>query len=268
VNQTAKSLHLASENDLTLALELADLADSVSIPRFRALDLIVEQKPDLTPVSDADKSVESTLRELLRNRMPQDAIIGEEFSQSGSADRTWIIDPIDGTKNFVRGVPVWATLIALRDPDGIGVGVVSAPALNRRWWALRGHGAWLSEGGRPVRAHVSRVGRLADASFAYSDSIGWDIEKLSSLLSSTWRQRAYGDFWSHCLVAEGAVDFAAEPELALYDYAALVPIVTEAGGIITDFAGQQLPVQDSSAHPAVLTTNGNLHKTLKDLLIR
>jgi histidinol-phosphatase len=268
VNQTAKSLHLASENDLTLALALADLADSVSIPRFRALDLIVEEKPDLTPVSDADKSVESTLRELLSNRMPQDAIIGEEFSQSGSADRTWIIDPIDGTKNFVRGVPVWATLIALRDLQGIGVGVVSAPALNRRWWALRGHGAWISEGGKPHRIYASRVGHVSDASFAYSDSTGWDSNTLSSLLSSTWRQRAYGDFWSHCLVAEGAVDFAAEPELALYDYAALVPIVMEAGGVITDFAGEQLPIQDFSAHPAVVSSNGNLHKHLTDLLIR
>jgi histidinol-phosphatase len=258
----------ASESDLALALELADLADSLSIPRYRARDLVVEQKPDLTPVSDADKSVESALRELLQKRLPQDAIIGEEFEQSGSADRTWIIDPIDGTKNFVRGVPVWASLIALRDSHGVGVGVVSAPALNRRWWALRDHGAWVIEGGRPIRIRVSQVAQLADASFAYSDSTGWNDDQLASLVSGTWRQRAYGDFWSHCLVAEGAVDIAAEPALALYDYAALIPIISEAGGAITDFSGDPLPIHDNTAHPGVLTSNSYLQNQLKELLIR
>jgi histidinol-phosphatase len=258
----------ASAIDLDLALELADLADSISMPRYRSIDLVVEQKPDLTPVSDADKGVESALRELLGQRNPLDAVFGEEFQQSGFSERTWIIDPIDGTKNFVRGVPVWATLIALRDSAGIGIGVVSAPALKRRWWALRDHGSWLSEGGSPTRINVSQVSQLADASFAYSDSIGWDRKNLNSLIMSTWRQRAYGDFWSHCLVAEGAVDFAAEPELALYDYAALVPIVAEAGGAITDFAGNVLPVNNAAAHPGVLASNFKLHAQLTDLLNR
>lgn len=267
---STQTLGPATTDDLALALHLADIADSISMSRFRAGDLKTENKIDLTPVTDADKGVESKLRELIEGQRPADSIIGEEFAQRGSADRTWIIDPIDGTKNFLRGVPVWATLIALRDRDGIGLGVVSAPALNRRWWALRGHGAWIREDGREgnqeFQLRVSEVSDLAQASFSFSDPIGWGESALTSLIDKTWRHRAYGDFWSHCLVAEGAVDIAAEPELALYDYAALVPIVGESGGHISDFLGQTLPINDSDAHPSVLTTNKSLHKIVTELL--
>ncbi len=256
-----------SAADLEFALTLADRADSLSMSRFRALDLVIESKPDLTPVTDADKNVEAELRHMITSTFPLDAIIGEEFAQHGDSERTWIIDPIDGTKNFVRGVPVWATLIALRNAQGVGVGVVSSPALGRRWWALLGHGAWVSEGSDIRPLQVSNVGSLADSSFTYSDTVGWDRHQLQRLLSQTWRQRAYGDFWSHCLVAEGAADIAAEPELALYDYAALIPIVQEAGGTVTDFNGSSLPVHDSSAHPAVLTSNSRVHSSVIELLI-
>lgn len=255
--------------DLELALHLADMADSISMDRFRASDLHTESKFDLTPVTDADRGVETKLREIIEQQRPNDSIIGEEFAQRGNAERTWIIDPIDGTKNFLRGVPVWATLIALRDARGMGLGVVSAPALNRRWWALRGHGSWMREGNQdtPLRANgVSDVSALTDASLSFSDPVGWNPNALNSLVAACWRHRAYGDFWSHCLVAEGAVDIAAEPELALYDYAALIPIVEESGGKITDFQGAPLPISDSDAHPSVLTTNGTLHNLVTELL--
>lgn len=263
---SSQVLGLANEADLQLALVLADTADAISMDRFRAHDLQTENKIDLTPVTDADRGVERRLRELLEQERSEDSIIGEEFDQRGSADRTWIIDPIDGTKNFLRGVPVWATLIALRDKDGIGLGVVSAPALNRRWWALRDHGAWIRESDREHRLRTSAVSELSQASFSYSDSVGWNQGALTSLIGATWRHRAYGDFWSHCLVAEGAVDIAAEPELALYDYAALVPIVEESGGRITDFRGTPLPVDCFDAHPSVLTTNNLLHQSVTELL--
>lgn len=259
-------MNLAGATDLDLATELADLADSLSMSRFRALDLLVESKPDLTPVTDADRNVERAIRNLISRERPGDSVIGEEFEQTGNSDRTWIIDPIDGTKNFMRGVPVWATLIALRDAQGVGLGMVSCPALGRRWWALRGHGAWLLEGDLVRSLSVSNVSNLSNASMSFSDSRGWIEPALSSVIAATWRQRAYGDFWSHCLVAEGAVDIAAEPTLALYDYAALVPIVVESGGFITDFSGVALPIYDSTAHPGVLTTNGHLHQSSIKLL--
>lgn len=255
-------MNLANDSDLGHAIAMADLADSLSMPRFRARDLLVENKPDFTPVTDADRNVELALRDFLTREYPSDSVIGEEFEQSGNADRTWIIDPIDGTKNFVRGVPVWATLIALRDSAGIGLGVVSCPALGRRWWALRGHGAWVSEGDQVRALSVSNVSELNSASLSFSDSIGWDEPSLSRLIAATSRQRAYGDFWSHCLVAEGAVDIASEPTLELYDYAALVPIVLESGGKITDSLGHDLPIRDSNTQPSVLSTNGHLHQSV------
>lgn len=257
---------LVSNIDLELALKLADMADSISMDRFRASDLHTENKIDLTPVTDADRGVETKLREIIERQRPNDSIIGEEFAQRGNAARTWIIDPIDGTKNFLRGVPVWATLIALRDTRGVGLGVVSAPALNRRWWALRGHGAWVRESDRDMRLQASFISNLSDASFSFSDPIGWNPTALNSLVSASWRHRAYGDFWSHCLVAEGAVDIAAEPELALYDYAALIPIVEESGGQITDFQGKPLPINEPDAHPSVLTTNKSIHNLVTELL--
>jgi histidinol-phosphatase len=228
--------------DLDLARRLADLADATTMRRFGAADLVVEAKPDLTPVSDADTATETVLRDVLAQERPADAVSGEEFGTDGSGARRWVIDPIDGTKNFVRNVPVWATLIALLDGDEAVVGVVSAPALGRRWWAARGGGAWAAVGGTPARRlAVSRVASLADASLSYSSLSGWAElgirDAFLALTDQVWRSRAYGDFWSYMLVAEGAVDLAAEPELSLWDMAALAPIVTESGGRFTGLDG-------------------------------
>lgn len=248
--------------DLAVALELADLADAITTARFGAADLVVQTKPDLTPVSDADRATEQAIRSHLAEVRPGDAVIGEEF---GGADelggRRWIIDPIDGTKNFVRGVPVWASLIALLDESGRpAVGVVAAPALGRRWWAARDGAAWTSAfGGEPRQIHVSAVADLADASLSFSSLSGWAAhgrrEAFVALTDRLWRARAFGDFWSYMLVAEGAVDLAAEPELSLWDMAALAPIVTEAGGRFTGLDGVDGVAQGSAA-----ASNGRLHE--------
>jgi histidinol-phosphatase len=246
-------------DDLRFAHVLADAADDITTRRFRALDLRVETKPDLTPVTDADRATEESLRNVLRRARPRDAIHGEEFGRVGKGPRCWVIDPIDGTKNYVRGVPVWATLIALMDGDDVMVGVVSAPTLTRRWWAARGGGAWTGRGltkASPCR--VSEVAKLEDASFSYSSLSGWEeqgrLQGFLGLTRSVWRTRAYGDFWSHVLVAEGAVDISAEPTVSLWDLAALQVIVEEAGGIFTDLAGNATP-QGGSA----VCTNGRFH---------
>lgn len=255
-------------DDLQLALILADAADELSMARFRAGDLVVDTKPDLTPVTEADRAVESALRELLATHRPDDGILGEEFGVSGAdADRRWVLDPIDGTKNYVRGVPVWATLIGLMDGSDVIVGVVSAPAMARRWWAARGAGAFTTDPGSgiPRALKVSAVRSLADASFSYSDARGWAERGagpgLQTLLETTWRQRAYGDFWSHMLVAEGAIDVAAEPDLQSYDMAALIPIVVEAGGRFTSYGGG-----DSLVEGSALSSNGLVHDDVLALL--
>jgi histidinol-phosphatase len=246
-------------DDLELALTLADAADVITMGRFGATDLVVESKPDLTPVSDADRAVEQSLRARLHHARPEDAVSGEEFGSRGSGNRRWVIDPIDGTKNFVRGVPVWATLIALMTDDEPVVGVVSAPALGRRWWASTGFGAYASAlGATPRRLAVSKVATLSDASLSYSSLSGWQArgrgDAFRALTETVWRSRAYGDFWSYLLVAEGAVDLAAEPELSLWDMAALVPIVTEAGGRFTALDGTPGPHGGNAA-----ASNGVLH---------
>lgn len=248
--------------DLVLALALADAADAITTARFRALDLRIEAKPDLTPVTDADRDTESRLRELLAGARPGDAIHGEEFADTGAADgsaRRWVIDPIDGTKNFVRGVPVWASLIALMDGPDVIVGVVSAPALGRRWWASAGGGAWASTGSDDaVPCRVSAVSTLTDASLSYSSLSGWEVRGLLpgflDLTRVCWRTRAFGDFWSYVLLAEGTVDLAAEPEVALHDLAPLALIVSEAGGVFTDLTGRPGPAGGSA-----LASNGLLH---------
>ena len=260
---------LASE--LTLSWELADIADVISMDRFGAADLKVESKPDLTPVTEADKAVEQAIRAAIAARFPDDVVAGEEFGGFDEgrvpAGRVWIIDPIDGTKNYVRGVPVWATLIALVI-DGIPtVGLVSAPALGRRWWAGLGVGAWtqsriVGSDHTPRRLQVSGVSNPADASFSYSDREGWagrTATGFDELVSAVWRTRAYGDFYSHLLVAEGAVDIAAEPELSAWDIAALIPIITEAGGAVTGYDGS-----DALTANGAFTTNGLLHQAVKD----
>jgi histidinol-phosphatase len=260
----------ARQEDLALALQLADAADAITMDRFRSTDLVVETKPDMTPVSDADRAVETAIRDLLDGFRPQDAIHGEEFG-STQGERQWIIDPIDGTKNFVRGVPVWATLIALREGEGISVGVVSAPALGRRWWADTASSAFALSPGAAQADHplrVSAVSTLQDASFSFSDAVGWPAGALDLLVRTTWRQRAYGDFWSHLMVAEGAVDIAAEPALKIHDVAALVPIIEASGGRITTFSGAPLPWDDPHAEFSALTTNTVLHDSVVDLFTK
>jgi histidinol-phosphatase len=228
-------------DDLTFALLLADAADEISAARFGAIDLVVDTKPDLTPVSDADRAVETAIRMMLAHARPRDAIVGEEFgalANPDSAGRRWVVDPIDGTKNFVRGVPVWATLIALMEGAEVLVGVVSAPALSQRWWAAREYGSWTSRPGIAARRN-------------------------RDLSASVWRTRAYGDFWSHMLVAEGAVDISAEPEVSIWDVAALVVIVEEAGGRVTGV--DAAPSPDA---PSILCTNGSLHEAAVAILSR
>ena len=245
-------------DDLTLALELADQADALTMDRFGALDLRVETKPDLTPVTDADRGAEETLRAALAQARPADTVFGEEFGGTTAlTGRQWVIDPIDGTKNFVRGVPVWCTLIALLDDGVPRVGVVSAPALARRWWAAEGQGAFGSFNGTTRKLSVSGVSDLSAASLSYSDlTTGWDDrrERFVELTDAVWRVRAYGDFWSYCMVAEGAVDIACEPEVKLWDIAPLDVLIREAGGTFTSIDGADGPHGGSA-----LATNGVLH---------
>ncbi len=248
-------------DDLALAHALADLADAITLDRYQAQDLVITTKPDNTPVTDADRAVETAIREALATHRTSDGLVGEEFgSDKGSSGRYWVIDPIDGTKNFMRGVPTWATLIALVQVDAAGteevvVGIASAPALARRWAAAKGHGATVNE--KPIS--VSKVSSLCDASISYSDFVGWGdrLEPFQKMLATAWRTRGIGDFWSHMLVAEGAVDVAIEPSLALWDMAALDIIVREAGGSFTNTAGQSGPFGGSG-----VSTNGVLHNAV------
>ena len=254
------------DGDLGFAHVLADAADDITMRRFRALDLRVEAKPDLTPVSDADLAVEESLRNVLSRARPRDAMLGEEFGRTGSSQRCWVIDPIDGTKNYVRGVPVWATLIGLMDEDEVIAGVVTAPALSRRWWAARDGGAWTGRSlTKATACKVSGISRLADASFSYSGLSTWEkdgrLDELLGLARRVWRTRAYGDFWSHMLVAEGAVDISAETDVNLWDLAALQIIVEEAGGAFTDFTGTPRPDLGSA-----VCTNGLLHSEVLSIL--
>jgi len=256
--------------DLALALRLADAANAITLSRYQAIDLTVTTKPDNTPVTDADKSSEDAIRSLLRAHRPNDGIVGEEFGSEGSdKERYWVIDPIDGTKNFLRGVPTWATLIGLMERSGDGsekvvVGVVSAPALYRRWYASEGGGAFVVVNtDLPKRINVSAISQIEDASISYSDFAGWGdrLKPFRSLLESAWRTRGHGDFWSHMLVAEGALEIAVEPQLALWDMAALDIIVREAGGRFTNLDGL-----DGSHGGNALSTNGALHQYAVDAL--
>lgn len=255
-------------DDLALALRLADAADAVSLQRFRAHDLHVTTKPDRTPVTDADQAVERTIRAELGVARPDDAILGEEYGASagagaGAPGRQWIIDPIDGTANFLRGVPVWATLIALAVDGRPVVGVVSAPGLGRRWWGAHGEGAFTTDrldarGVGPRRLSVSGIARLDDASISYNSLKGWDeagrLAELTALSRSVWRTRAYGEMWSYMMVAEGQLEVAAEFDLQPYDMAALVPVIEEAGGRFTSVDGADGPWGGSA-----LASNGSLH---------
>ena len=267
------------QDDLALAHALADLADAITLDRYQAQDLVITNKPDNTPVTDADRAVETAIREALATHRPTDGLVGEEFgSDKGVSGRYWVIDPIDGTKNFMRGVPTWATLIALVSVSTSGeeevvVGIASAPALARRWSAAKGHGAFVrfnsgnndelledfDSASIEKKMSVSKVKELSDASISYSDFVGWGdrLEPFQKMLANAWRSRGIGDFWSHMLVAEGAVDVAIEPSLAVWDMAALDIIVREAGGTFTNTAGQNGPFGGSG-----VSTNGFLHNAV------
>lgn len=253
-------------SDQDLALKLADAADEISLARFRALDLRIDTKPDSSFVTDADRSVEARLRAILERYRPEDAIFGEEYENTKTANRTWIIDPIDGTANYLRGVPIWASLIALRVGDEITTSVVSAPALGRRWWAQRGNGAFTSDiNGKTRILEVSRIDALEDSSISYNALQLWDqagkLDKLVKLSRQVWRARAYGDFLSYMYLAEGSLEMVSEHDLKLYDIAALVPIVEEAGGLFSALDGPLTPESSS-----VLASNGLMHDTFREAL--
>jgi histidinol-phosphatase len=250
---------MVPSDDLALALELAGLADEITLARFRAEDLVVETKPDLTPVTEADRGVEELVRERLAAARPGDAIVGEEFGSSGEGPRRWIIDPIDGTKNYVRGIPAWGTLLALEVAGRVEVGVVSAPALHRRWWASRGEGAFMDDGRATRRMRVSGVRSLADAQLCFSGFEDWDaigrLDDLIELSRQCWRSRGFGDILSYMLVAEGGFDIGLDPEVNLWDLAAAMVIVEEAGGTFTDLGGA--PRADGGD---AIATNGLVHE--------
>ncbi|MGH2890444.1 MAG: inositol monophosphatase family protein [Solirubrobacteraceae bacterium] len=259
-----------SSEDLELALALADAADEITLARFRAQDLVVETKPDLTPVSEADKAVERALRERLAAVRPDDAVVGEEYGDDGdgSPRRRWIIDPIDGTKSYVRGTPHWATLLALEEDGEVALGVVSAPALRLRWWAARGAGAFTrgtGVGDEPVGLRVSAVRDLADAQMSFGGFEEWRehgrLAALTALSERCWRSRGYGDFWQYMLVAEGAAEIATDPGVSLWDLAAPLVIVREAGGAFTDFTGAV-----TAAGGSGLATNGLVHEAARTIL--
>lgn len=246
--------------DLALALELADLADQLTLARYRATDLQVETKPDLTPVSEADRRVEEAIREHVSRRKSGDAVVGEEFGgeqETSGAPRRWILDPIDGTKSYIRGLPTWSTLIALEIEGEAAVGVCSAPALGRRWWASRGHGALAD--GRPIQ--VSGVNQLSAAQLTWGGIEDWDamgeLDALLELGRSCWRTRGIGDAWQYMLVAEGVAEVALDPQVSLWDLAAPKVIVEEAGGRFSDFGGRP-----TAAGGSGLATNGHVHEAV------
>jgi histidinol-phosphatase len=257
------------DRDLAFVLQLADLADSISLPRFRAVDLVVETKPDMTPVSEADRAVELALRERVAMDRPGDVVLGEEFGggdrpttdPAGSSGCRWIVDPIDGTKNYVRGIPVWATLVALERDGLVVLGLASAPALGRRWWAVQGQGAFAD--GAPIG--VSKVERLEDVQLTFGGLRTWRkyglLDRFMDLAARCWRVRGFGDFWMHMLVAEGSADVAVEMEVSLWDLAAVKLIVEEAGGRFTDLSGRATAEGGSA-----LSTNGLLHDEVLAIL--
>ena len=223
--------------------------------RFGAADLVVETKPDTTPVSEADRAVEEMVRDRLGAERPGDAVVGEEFGAEGSGARRWIVDPVDGTMSYVRGVPIWATLLALEVDGEMRLGIASAPAMRRRWWAARGEGAFAN--GSPIR--VSQVAAIEDALMCYTSGRAFDHYDLGrqfrALSSRVWTARGFSDFWGHVLVAEGSADIAIEPVMNLWDNAPLQVIVEEAGGRFTDLDGNA-----RSDGGNAVTTNGLLHE--------
>lgn len=252
--------------DLALALRIADAADAVTMSRFDAADLDIRTKADATHVTEADLAAERAIREVLAEERPGDGVFGEEYGVTGDTARQWIIDPIDGTANYLKGIPMWTTLIALAIDGVPRVGVASQPALGRRWWAATGLGAWTNTPeGTPRRLGVSTVSDVADASVSFQSIAQWDevgrSDDLLRLSRAVWRDRGYGDTWPYMLLAEGRLEFVAEFGVQEYDIAALVPIVTEAGGRFTDIDGR-----DSLASRSSLATNGILHDAFLSLV--
>ena len=240
--------------DLELAQSLADSADVITTARFRARDLVFSTKPDRTPVTEADHAVETAVRDALAAARPGDGVVGEEFGVTGEGARRWIIDPIDGTKSYLRGSPPWATLLGLEEDGEFLLGVVSAPMLGRRWWATRGGGAFVN--GDAIA--VSDVAVLEDALLCHADVLSYDVfgagPEFDELTRRVWDRRGFGDFWGHMLVAEGIADVMFEPVLNVWDVAAVIPIVEEAGGRVTDRRGD---VRADGGN--AVTTNGRLH---------
>jgi histidinol-phosphatase len=252
--------------DLELALRLADAADAASMSRFDAADLDVRLKADASHVTEADLATERALRAVLESERPADGVFGEEYGVTGDSNRQWIIDPIDGTANYLKGIPMWTTLIALAIDGVPRVGVASQPAIGRRWWAATGLGAWTTTpSGGTRRLGVSAVDAIADSSVSFQSIGQWrdagKLDALERLTSAVWRDRGYGDAWPYMLLAEGRLEFVAEFGVKEYDIAALVPIVTEAGGRFTSFDGR-----DSLSEGSSLATNGVLHDAYLDLL--
>jgi histidinol-phosphatase len=255
----------ATTDDVNFALQLADAADAITFDRFRAHDLRVDRKPDRTPVTDADLAVEDAIRAHIAVAKPKDQVAGEERGGVPAEGRWWLIDPIDGTKNFLRGIPAWGTLIALLVDGRPMVGVASAPALGRRWWAGAGLGAFTSDAKGTRKLEVSQVKDLSDAYLSTTNLPTWDEyhsrAKYLELTDAVWETRAFGDFWQHCLVAEGSLDLAAEPIVNPWDVAPLQVIVEEAGGRFSDLTGT--PRHDGGN---VLTSNGLLHEAALRIL--
>jgi histidinol-phosphatase len=249
------------EDELAFATDLADAAGRIALSYFRG-DFDVKIKADRTPVTEADVAIESMIRTRVRESFPGDAVLGEEFGLEGDGERCWIVDPIDGTKNFADGIQVWANLIALAVDDEPVVGVANAPALGERYEAARGAGARLNG----TAIHVSTADRISRASVLHAELPGWLFGPyggaLAELVREARRERGFGDFWGHTLVARGSADVMFEPALATWDYAALWVIVEESGGRITTFDGGPLEHGGS-----VLTSNGTLHDEIVARLI-
>ena len=238
---------------LDTALALCDLADAITLDRFRAADLVVETKPDLTPVSEADQAVERAIRAYLHNVAPEHSVLGEEYGEEvGNGNFRWVVDPIDGTKNYVRGVPVWATLLGLEHDGVLVLGAVSAPALGARWWGGKGLGAWRN--GAPINA--SNVSSIDDAQLSFASDTSEGVgSKLLALSRRCWRTRGFGDFWQHMMVADGSCDISCDPILNYWDAAALIPILEAAGAQWSTVDGRT----DSRTCDSLLCTNGTLH---------
>ncbi len=243
--------------ELALALELADVADAITLPPFESRSVSHELKPDRSEVTALDRAAEAAIVDRLRAERPTHQVLGEEHGAVGdpASPWRWIIDPIDGTSGYVRGIPVWATLIAIEHGPEVVAGVVSAPALGRRWWAAAGSGTFADA----RRCRVSTVDALSEAQVSITFSDGWDALGLTPALVALGRAvrrvRGFGDFWQHCLVAEGALDVAVDAVgLAPYDLAAVRLIVEQAGGTFTDRLGES-----THEHDTAISSNGLLH---------